>query len=200
MRRVNRLYDCVVFNDELDLLEVRLRTAAPYVDVFVIVEATRTFSGDEKPLVFGENRERFKEWHDQIRHIVVDDLPPPVPTRWVSEVFQRDAIRRGLHDAQPEDIIIVADADELIHPEVLATMRTSVTALTGLGMASTFHRANWELPLGMFALAARAVPFAQLSDSPHNQRNHVAPTSVIPDAGRHLTYLLDAPAIIAMWA
>src|SRR3954452_22854579 len=91
MRPVTRLYDCVVFNDELDLLEVRLRTAGEYVDVFVIVEAPRTFSGDDKPLVFGENRERFRRCDAQIRHVVVDDLPPPVPTRWEPEVFQRDA-------------------------------------------------------------------------------------------------------------
>ena len=33
-----KLFDCFVFNDELDLLPLRLEATAPLVDAFVLVE------------------------------------------------------------------------------------------------------------------------------------------------------------------
>ena len=195
LRGMTRVFDCFTFNDELDLLELRLELGDPYVDFFVIVEASRTFSGGAKPLHFARNRERFRRYLPKLRHIVVDDLPVE-GDRWNAEVAQRNAILRGLHDAEPNDVIIVCDCDELIHPEVLATLRNGCSGLTGLEMFSTFRYANWELPLGKFPLAARAAPFCRLSD-PHHQRNHQAPDTVIRDAGRHLTTLGDIPALIS---
>ncbi len=190
-----RLYDCVVFNDELDLLEVRLRCNALLVDVFLIVEATRAFDGSPKPLHFLNARARYADWHEKIRHVAVEDMPAPVPDRWAAEVHQRNAIMRGLHDASENDIVLISDADEIVHPEVLASLKESVTGLTGIEMPSTCFRANWRVPkLDEFACAARAVPFGQLTN-PHNQRNHVRPTRVIRDGGRHFTYLLDVRGV-----
>ena len=97
-----RIFDCFTFSNELDLLEFRLDLLSPVVDQFVIVEAPRTHSGLEKPLVFQENQRRFERHLDKITHVVVDDLPSPIPDRWVPEQFQRQAIVRGLGDADPD--------------------------------------------------------------------------------------------------
>lgn len=189
-----RLYDCVVINDELDLLELRLRVHGPHVDHVVVVEASRTFSGEAKPLHVRENLERFRPWEHLIRHVVVDDLPDPVPDRWVPEVFQRNQIIRGLHDARADDVVLIADADELVHPEVLPTLRTATAGIVGLEMPSTFFRANWRVPVGEYATAARAIRFGELED-PHRQRNAERPASIVHDAGRHFTYLIDVAAV-----
>lgn len=43
--RRRRVYDLFPFHQELDWLEIRLRTLAPFVDYFVITEYTTTFTG-----------------------------------------------------------------------------------------------------------------------------------------------------------
>lgn len=85
-RKKIRIYDIFPFFNELDLLEIRLNILDPYVDYFVLVEATGTFSGNRKPLYFKENRERYKKWAHKIIHYVIEDVP-------VNEEDLRDRLR-----------------------------------------------------------------------------------------------------------
>jgi beta-1,4-mannosyl-glycoprotein beta-1,4-N-acetylglucosaminyltransferase len=112
-----RIYDCFIFFNELDLLEIRLNELDPVVDRFVLCEATATFRGKPKPLHFMENRERFQPFLKKIVHVVVDDMPKGRDTEaayFKKEKFQRNAIRRGLADARPDDFIALSDADEIL--------------------------------------------------------------------------------------
>jgi len=70
-----KVVDAFYFFNELELLEIRLNVLDPYVDQFVVVEATETFSGNAKPLVFQENRARFARFDDKIVHLVTSDTP-----------------------------------------------------------------------------------------------------------------------------
>ncbi len=191
---MRRIYDCFIFNDELDLLEARLSWLDEYVSYFVIVEATRTFSGRAKPLYFSEHRDRFARWAEQIRLVVVDDLPQNGAERWTAEVRQRNAMLDALTDARSDDVAIISDVDEFVARDVMAKLRRGVTGLTGLELESTFYRANWIVPIGAFACAARALPVGQLVD-PHEQRNHVTPDVVVRQAGTHFTYLLGPDGV-----
>lgn len=74
-RKGVKIYDVFTFFNELDLLELRLNILAPYVDYFVIIESTETFSGKSKSLVYKENEERFKKFKDKIIHYVINDTP-----------------------------------------------------------------------------------------------------------------------------
>ena len=47
--RRRRVYDLFPFHQELNWLEIRLRTLAPFVDYFVITEYTTTFTGIQSP-------------------------------------------------------------------------------------------------------------------------------------------------------
>jgi hypothetical protein len=190
-----KIFDCFVFNDELDLLQLRLETSAQIVDTFVLVEATTTFSGAEKPLHYALNAQRFSQWHDKLRHVVVDDMPTATGRRWDAEVHQRNALVRGLDHAAADDVILVSDADEILHPEVLRTLRGGCHVLTGLEMPRSFRFANWIVPSTQFALAARAMPYAALVD-PHRQRNHTKVEQVIRGAGHHFTSLGGVPALV----
>ena len=111
-----RIYDCFTFYNELDLLEIRLNELDPIVDHFVLCEAPVTFKGKPKPLLFKENRERFERFLPKIAHIVVDDMPTGPDKKsvyWQRQTFQRNAIRRGLGDADADDFIILSDLDEI---------------------------------------------------------------------------------------
>jgi hypothetical protein len=75
-----KLFDCFLFYNELDVLEIRLSELEPLVDYFVIVESRVTFQGAPKPLHFQLNQERYARWAAKIIHVVVDDLrPAPQP-------------------------------------------------------------------------------------------------------------------------
>lgn len=116
-----KIYDCFTFYNELDLLDLRLQLLDHCVDYFVIVEATKTFQNNSKPLYYQDNLERYAKYSKKIIHVVVDDMPGGNP--WNNERHQRDSIMRGLVDADPDDICIISDADEILRPEVIDHMR-----------------------------------------------------------------------------
>jgi len=60
------IYDCFIFFDELDLLEIRLNELDLYVGQFVLVETDETYQGAEKPLYYQENRKRFEKFVHKI--------------------------------------------------------------------------------------------------------------------------------------
>jgi beta-1,4-mannosyl-glycoprotein beta-1,4-N-acetylglucosaminyltransferase len=116
--RKQMIYDCFTFFNELELLEVRLHELAGVVDKFVLVEATQTHTNKPKPLYYQENRARFGSFHDQIIHIVVDDLPQ-AKNPWTPENFQRNCICRGLTQCRPDDWILISDVDEIPRAETV---------------------------------------------------------------------------------
>lgn len=124
-----RVFDCFTFFNELDILDIRLAELDPLVDFFVLVEATRTFTGRPKPLYYADNRQRYARYADKIIHVVVDDLPLDAPTHWIRESYQRDCIMRGLTEARPDDRIIISDCDEIPKPNLLRQ------ALLSLGLS-----------------------------------------------------------------
>ena len=118
-----RTFDCFTYFNEDRLLELRFETLSDVVDVFVVVEATRTHTGIPKPLLF--DRDRFPKFADRIRHVVVDDLSPDVSDAWQNENDQRNAMLRSLDDADPLDRIIIADLDEIPNPDAIRRYRPS---------------------------------------------------------------------------
>ncbi len=118
------VYDCFTFFNELDLLEIRLHTLNDVVDRFVIAEATRTYSGKPKELIFQKNRERFKKFAEKIVYIAVDDLMSEEEIAkdnynlpWVNENRQRNSLIKALYNIAQTDVIIVSDLDEIPRPE-----------------------------------------------------------------------------------
>ena len=67
-----KTYDCFIFYNELDLLELRLNTLNHCIDYFVIVEAAITFQGQKKGFLFEHNKDRFAEFIDKIIHFKVE--------------------------------------------------------------------------------------------------------------------------------
>lgn len=114
-----KVYDCFLFFNELELLELRLEVLKDVVDYHVLVESEKTHTGDPKPFYFEENKDRFKKYLDKIIHIKVEDTPARRTSMFGLEVYQRNNITRGLEAAQPEDKIIISDVDEIPNPEVI---------------------------------------------------------------------------------
>ncbi|SFC77099.1 glycosyl transferase GT17 family protein [Butyrivibrio sp. YAB3001] len=112
--------DCVPFFNEVDILKLRLNILDPYVDKFIIEEATMTFSGEEKELCFEKNKELFKDFLDKITYVVVRDTPIKAVTH-ERDYFQKNCLIDGLKEvgATSDDVIIFGDVDEIPNPVVL---------------------------------------------------------------------------------
>ena len=143
------VYDCFMFNDELDLLELRLRFLHKTVDKFVLVESERTVSGNKKPLHYKSNQSRFREFEDKIIHLIAPAINLSV---WEYEFYQRNYIKEGLKQCEPDDIIFITDVDEIIDiPSILADKKLSLPSLIEIKMYYYFlnveTNAKWKFPL-----------------------------------------------------
>jgi hypothetical protein len=139
-----KIYDCFIFRNELDLLEIRLKELYDQIDYFVVVESTHTFQGQSKPLVLKDNWDRYSAWHGKIIHIIVDDMPNR-GNAWENEHHQRNAILRGLNNADDEDVVIISDVDELLRSSVVADMRLNPRDVYGFRIPYFNFRFNYML-------------------------------------------------------
>jgi len=128
------IVDTFAVNDELDILEKRLRYYDNYVDFFVLVESNSTFSGNLKPLHFQENRDRFKEFEHKIRYMpyIIDpseynfdvkiDSIDYGTDHWRFEFEQKNHTIQGVKDLPDDAIIMYSDVDEIMNRETLAQL------------------------------------------------------------------------------
>ena len=129
-----RVYDLVIVNTELDWLEIRLNTLHEEVDYFVILESTRTFTGQPKTLALNDNWERFEKFRKQIIYHVFEEPPksamPDNWDNWGYERYQKNAmftqvLPRLVDDRAPVkgDVLLMSDLDEVPKPESIALIR-----------------------------------------------------------------------------
>jgi len=205
------VYDCFLFFNELDLLEIRLNELNDVVDKFVLVESSLTHSSKKKPYYFEESKDKFSNFLYKIIHIKVDDTPdiPPRPGRMGTfhnrhdiEWFQRDCAGRGLVSCSDDDVILLSDVDEIPRPEsvikaseILSKDENAIVSfkqglyyyyLNGLCMKGSIAEPWW----GTTACLHKRYPGAQ------NMRNTKASNkNIIDNAGWHFSYIGGADSI-----
>ncbi|MEP1199894.1 hypothetical protein [Tateyamaria sp.] len=122
MGKSPKIIDCFTFFNELDVLELRLKTHSPVVDQFVLVESRQTFQGNEKPCYYEENVARFAEFSDKITHIIVEKFAETSDS-WHREAEQRNYMNAVVNEFEDTDIILLSDVDELVRPECLLKLK-----------------------------------------------------------------------------
>ena len=191
-----------MFYNELDLLELRLLEHFDHVDYFVIAEASKTHQGKDKPYFLQENWNRYKDFHDKIIHIKVDDMPIH-PNAMMQDTFQRNTLSRGLTNTDPNDIIVISDLDELMRGDTFHIMRNSEFNLYTCRCPMFYYKFNYMMvaPTSFFinGIAARAgLQYSpqtirnmahQFTRMPYDYVDHDLCT--IPHGGWHFTYLGD---------
>lgn len=144
-----KIYDGLMLNDELDLLELRLMEIGDLVDYVVVVESNYTFRGDSKPLWFQEFRHRFNHWESKIRHVVSDPTMGSDPTvdNFIVPSFeyaQRRGISEGFYGADMTDIVMISDVDEIPSRRVLDRIRRQPPASPHVFEQKLFYYSvNW---------------------------------------------------------
>ena len=123
-----KIYDCFMFFDEELLLDLRLNILDKYVDKFIVTEATYMHSGKSKKLNFDINK--FSKFKEKIIYNVIDKQPSNLVSinkeddkettgkKLINnsnkrEHYQREMALESLNDADPNDIILINDVDEI---------------------------------------------------------------------------------------
>jgi beta-1,4-mannosyl-glycoprotein beta-1,4-N-acetylglucosaminyltransferase len=127
--------DCILFYDELDMLEFRLTELDDYVDYFIILECDLDFQGNHKKLFFKENKELFSKWENKIIYIPTTNINKD----YVDSICEITKIKKLIpyknykltsdeiiycqtydlykflisFNLYPEDIILFSDVDEI---------------------------------------------------------------------------------------
>lgn len=117
--RPPRIFNLLPYYNERELLDLRMDEMGDWVDHFVIVEATETFTGKPKPLNFANERGRYEARGDQLLNVGVE-FPSYAGAAWTRDFYQRDmAITALTGRLRPDDIILITDADEIVDRRAL---------------------------------------------------------------------------------
>ncbi|MDC0875937.1 hypothetical protein OAP78_03285 [Candidatus Pelagibacter sp.] len=123
-----KIFDCFMYFDEEQVLDLRLNVLYQNVDYFVIVESIYNHKGEKRNLLF--NSQKFKKFNDKIIYLVYDKIPQLVEpiketdnekekdVKYIMNALyrenaQRDFILEGLKSAKKNDLILISDVDEI---------------------------------------------------------------------------------------
>lgn len=128
--RPRRVYDLFLFSNELQWLEIRLNTLAPYVDYFVIVESSRTFTNMPKPLVLKDNWDKFATFHHKMLHFVIEDEVKSLRSWDHEDFFMNSLLTKTFptlagtdKEAAEGDALVVGHVDEIPKPATIMLLR-----------------------------------------------------------------------------
>jgi len=135
------IIDCFPFFDELDLLEIRVNELKEIVDVFLLTESDKTFSGIKKPLYFKENKDRFKGFNI-IDTVYTDNVEcAPMEREVKQKQYNLDYAFENIFS--PGDIILQGDCDEIPRASVLEkAVRDNGWESAGLRMQLCYYWMN----------------------------------------------------------
>ena len=121
-----KIYDCFIYFDEDLLLDVRFNILDKFVDEFVIVESIFSHRGEKRQPTFNINK--YEKFKNKINYILLEKNPKNlfeikdddekinekiIANGNIREFYQRNAITLGLNNAQPNDLILISDVDEI---------------------------------------------------------------------------------------
>ena len=155
-----KIFDCFMYFDEEIVLDLRLNTLNEYVDYFVIVESSFNHRGEKRELKF--NLKKFEKFSKKIIYLVYDKVPQKIEpinstdnedeksrkyifNAYLRENAQRNYIVEGLNHADPNDIILVSDVDEIPNLEKINFNKIS-EKLIFFNQSMFYYKFNLKLP------------------------------------------------------
>lgn len=114
------LFDCFLYFDEKELLELRINILKDVVDGFIITDGNRTFKGDPKPFTCVDTLKELgiSDENIQVLHV---ELPSKeeIANPWAREYAQRDALAVGMRMCPSDSVFFFSDVDEIPRKESL---------------------------------------------------------------------------------
>ncbi len=147
------IYDCFMFNDEIEILELRLRYLMNSVDFFVIAESEFNFSGQLKPIYSTSIIEKLQIPEEKIIRVKYKFTPQELELLSLSrgkyelEKIARNSLLQVIRNLEEEDHVMVSDVDEIPTREQLSDALKS-TEVTSLLTPLHYGKMNWLSPDG----------------------------------------------------
>lgn len=184
-----RVFDAIIFSNELDMLEVRWRELHPYVSKFVILESNTTFTGIPKPLFFASNRARFAFAEDKIAHGVFSGRTADRGSHkdpFVLESAQRGAMNGLLHRAgiSNGDLLIMSDTDEIPSPHTIKLLQWCDEVPPVLHLELRHYMYSFEFPVDYSSWRATAHIYGPWTQYRHSRLTNI----ILSDAGWHCSF------------
>uniref|UniRef100_A0A023FYT3 Putative glycosyltransferase family 17 n=1 Tax=Amblyomma parvum TaxID=251391 RepID=A0A023FYT3_AMBPA len=127
--RPRAIINGLVFNHELDLLEIRVKELGDAVDYYIIVESNYTYFGSAKPLHLRSNLTAgfLREYAHKIVPVAIGFYNSEDGNPWAPENYFRSAIwregQRRLKNLRDDDLFMILDADEIPSRDVLMFLK-----------------------------------------------------------------------------
>ena len=119
-----------MYFDEDLVLDLRLNILNESVSNFVVAEATKDHTGNDKKLNF--NIDNFSKFKDKITYVIVDDIPTDIksykknwPVHHLRDQHQRNALVKGYENSCEDDLIMISDIDEIPDPNKINEFNTN---------------------------------------------------------------------------
>ena len=145
-----KVFDCVPFFNEFEVLRLRMACLENVVDRFVVVEAHQTHAGDPKPLHLAGGGAPDLLAHPKLALHAVD--LPVGGSDWARDQYQRDSLGAALAGlgAAPGDMVLISDVDEIPDLAALAHARQALAAggartILAFEQRLFYFRLNYEL-------------------------------------------------------
>ncbi|MBJ7450302.1 MAG: hypothetical protein JHC93_08100 [Parachlamydiales bacterium] len=186
-----KVFDCFIFFNELDILQIRLEEMYDQVDYFVLVESSETFRGNFKPAYYHNNQHLFSKWADKIIYVYVPETYDSIDA-WDREFYQRNQILRGLNKASDDDIILISDVDEIVRssdmPRLIDSVKNDPKHITGcIQTLYSYYINRRQLGKEMYWHGTKAVSFNLLKTSNPQKIRVSHPTYIIENSGWHFS-------------
>ena len=198
-----KIVDCFIFYNETELLNVRLHELYDVVYYFILVEGTKTFTGNDKKLYYNENKDMFSKYNNKIIHIIVEDYPK-TNNSWDREIHQINCISRGIKQISlnNEDIIMITDVDEIPSYDFVNSIKykniIQNNSVYSIGMKLYYYTLEWTSPKKWYHPKALNYLTYLKIQNPENIRHdrHNYKKFKINNTGWHISYYGDAHFII----
>ena len=118
-----RVFDTTTFFEEKLMMDLRFNILDPFVDKFIVCEATFSHSGKKKEIKF--DKKDFPKFEDKIVHIIIKEDPVEkthnqnnnpnlLRKNSIKRIeTQRNYINKALGNADKDDYVIYSDNDEI---------------------------------------------------------------------------------------
>lgn len=184
-----RVFDAIIFSNELDILEIRWRELHPYITKFVILESNTTFTGIPKPLFFASNQARFAFAEGKIVHGVFagrTSVQGSHEDPFALESEQRRAMNGLLRRAgiSSGDLVIMSDTDEIPSPHTVKLLQWCDGIPPVLHLELRHYMYSFEFPVDYSSWRATIQIYSSWTRYRHSRQTDC----IFSDAGWHCSF------------
>jgi hypothetical protein len=149
-----KIYDTFLYNNEFNLLLLRLKLLNPIVDYFIICESSFSIMGKYRIINLSLNDPELILYRKKIIHLNYSGAISENP--WINENNQRNHIHKCIN-FELKDIIIHSDLDEIPNPKILSRCIKKLSdsnnnSIFNLSLENYTYNINFKLKSPFFTL------------------------------------------------